>query len=71
MLTDKQKKKLDVSFNKAAISNWNEADFVKMYAGKLPLKIDINDAMKYLNVKSDKGKKYTSSSTVKPEKDKS
>lgn len=64
-LTKIQKHKLDSSFNKAAVSTMTEKEFVKTYAGKLPLLIDINEAMKYLNVKPDKSKSYTSTSTNK------
>jgi hypothetical protein len=65
MLNDKQKQKLDTCFHKPAISQMSEREFVKKYAGKMPLKIDINDAMKYLDVKPDNVKR-ASTSTYKP-----
>ena len=68
-MNDKQKKHLDKSFNKDAVSQMNESEFVKTYKGKLALQIDIKEAMKYLGVK--KGSvSSTAKAYSKPDNDK-
>jgi len=68
MINKKQKRKLDTCFNHSAVSQMTESEFVKTYTGKMPMQIDIHDAMKYLNVKPDKKTTYTSTPTTKKDK---
>ena len=60
----KQKKWIDARFNKASVSAMTKSEFVNIYKGQLPLQIDINELAKYLEVKPDIAKSYSSKTTL-------
>ena len=62
MLTKEQKEYLDKAFNANAFSSTSEAEFVKSYAGKMSLQIDVKKAYKYV---TDKVKKSETKTAVK------